>query len=111
MKDEYSFNILDYIPFGHQNAITRKQLCIKTGLSDRKNRQLIESAKKREPILNLGDAKGYFRPLPGEEHYIRICRKSEINRKNAIQENIKVMNKKLHESKLKNIPGQLSLFE
>ena len=55
--------IIDYIPVGHKNAVTRKQLVILTGLSDRKIRNMIQEECNREhPILNMQDGKGYFQP-------------------------------------------------
>ena len=36
-----------YIPFGRENAITRKELCSLTKLSDRKLREQIEQARRR----------------------------------------------------------------
>lgn len=48
--------IIDYIPVGHKNAVTRKQLVILTGLSDRKIRNMIQEECNREhPILNIVD--------------------------------------------------------
>ena len=35
-----------YIPFGRENAITRKELCSLTKLSDRKLREQIEQARR-----------------------------------------------------------------
>ena len=56
------FNILNYIPKGRANAITRSELCRKTGFQDRQVRDLIHYARREESILNLSDGKGYFRP-------------------------------------------------
>jgi DNA-binding transcriptional regulator LsrR (DeoR family) len=55
-------NITDFIPEGKNNAITRKQLCNLTGLSDRKVRELIEQARRKgEIIINAQDGAGYFK--------------------------------------------------
>lgn len=104
-------NILDYIPVGYENAITRKELCNKTGLSDRKVRQLIEDARKDNVILNLGDSKGYFIPKIGEERLIMICKRKEISRYKSIYENIIHMNRYLGVNNKIDIPGQRSLFD
>lgn len=56
------FNILDYIPKGRANAVTRTALCLKTGFGDRQVRDLIHYARREASILNLSDGKGYFRP-------------------------------------------------
>ena len=104
-------NILDYIPVGHENAVTRKKLCNITGLSDRKVRQLIEDARKDNVILNLGDSKGYFKPKIGEERLVTICKRKEISRYKAIYENITVMDQYLGINNKMDIPGQRSLFD
>lgn len=65
-------DIMEYIGEGRSAAVTRKELCSRTGLSDRHIRGLIEAAKEKYPIINVGE--GYF--LPTEEdsalltHYI-----------------------------------------
>ncbi|MGC4018371.1 MAG: hypothetical protein QM793_03510 [Muricomes sp.] len=60
--EETGFNILDYIPTGHENAVTRAELCIRTGLPDRTVRALIHKSRRDMPILNMQDSKGYFIP-------------------------------------------------
>lgn len=57
-------DIVDYIPFGRKNAITRTRLRIVTGLNDRQIREQISQARRDTVILNMQDGKGYFRPLP-----------------------------------------------
>lgn len=53
--------IVDYIPIGKENAVTRAQLCALTRLSDRAVRQLIEIARiEGEVIINNQDGKGYY---------------------------------------------------
>lgn len=64
-------NILDYIPTGHENAITRHDLRALTHLNDRAIRASIAAANKNAPddvlIINMQDGQGYFRPAPDEE--------------------------------------------
>ncbi len=61
-------NIVDYIPYGRNNAIKRRKLEELTGLSDRHNRELIMKARNQGTlILNMEDGKGYFRPILPEE--------------------------------------------
>lgn len=106
--------ILDYIPIGHANAATREQLRSLTGYGDRTNRELIEAERKNIVILNMGDAKGYFIPLPEEDYLIRECLVTEKNRLKAIQSNIRVMEAALKKNrrgrKCKGIPGQMTMF-
>lgn len=62
-----SIKIVDYIPFGKENAISRQQLERVTGLSDRDVREEISLARRNTVILNLSNGKGYFQPIQGEE--------------------------------------------
>lgn len=61
-------NAVDYINDGYENALTRQELMMITGLPDRRIREDIETASLRgDLIINLQDGKGYFRPLPNKE--------------------------------------------
>lgn len=52
--------IIDLIPFGHENAVSRERLCYRSGLSDREVRRAIgELNEDGNVILNRGE--GYFR--------------------------------------------------
>lgn len=68
--------IIDLIPFGHENAVSRERLCNRSGLSDREVRRAIgELNEDGNVILNRGE--GYFR-YDAEtdryylEHYLAI---------------------------------------
>ena len=56
--------VVDAIPYGHENAVTREELKRRTGLNDRMIRE--EICRSEELIINLQDGKGYFKPLPDE---------------------------------------------
>ncbi|MBQ6264919.1 MAG: hypothetical protein IJK60_05660 [Clostridia bacterium] len=75
-------NILDYIPTGHANAISRRKLTELTGLNDRRNRNLIMKEKMQGAlILNMEDGKGYFKPdLPAEIDLVRKAFDKESGR-------------------------------
>lgn len=60
-------NIVNYIPIGQENAITREALSIRTGLTDRAIRELIAQARRDTAIINNQDGKGYYRPSGQEE--------------------------------------------
>ena len=62
-----NIKIVDYIPLGKENAISRQQLERVTGLSDRDVREVISLARRNTVILNLSNGKGYFQPIQGEE--------------------------------------------
>lgn len=53
-------NIIEYIPEGYKNAISRKNLCIATGLNDRMIRKLIEEARRETIIISNDDGSGYW---------------------------------------------------
>lgn len=44
-------NIIDYIPKGRENAVTRAELCRKIGLPDRTVRELISQADGKPAYL------------------------------------------------------------
>lgn len=60
--EKMGFDILDYIPTGHGNALTRSELCKRTGVSDIAMRTAIHNARRKVPILNMQDGNGYFIP-------------------------------------------------
>ena len=55
-----TINIVDFIPEGSKNAISRKNLCTITGLSDRVVRNLIEAARRETIIISNNDGSGYW---------------------------------------------------
>lgn len=59
--------IIDYIPFGAENAITREQLSKVTGLNDSAMRHEIAIARRETCIINLQDGRGYYQPTSIEE--------------------------------------------
>ena len=81
------FDILDYIPTGHEKAVTRAELIDRTGIKDRALRVLIHSARREIPILNLQDGHGYFIPdmnLLEERMMLRKYIKQEESRLKSI---------------------------
>lgn len=75
-------NILDYIPKGKENAVTREALCIYTGLDDRTVRKLIELARD-------GGARGKIcrsrtSPFQDDKKELRQWRSEECLRKRLL---------------------------
>lgn len=68
-------NIVDFIPYGSENAVTREQLVILTGLNDRKVRDAISHAKRETAIVNVG--KGYFIPTENDAAELNAYIKQE----------------------------------
>ena len=77
----------EYIPTGHENAVSRQYLRDITGMSDRTMRQDLKSSQAL--ILNLQDGKGYFKPGPGEERLVRAFIRQEEARMRSIQDTVK----------------------
>lgn len=76
--------IINEIPVGHENAVSREYLRAATGLSDRKMR--IEIKESDELTINLQDGKGYFRPAENEDHLVRMyIRQEEARARNVLE--------------------------
>lgn len=75
-------NILDYIPYGYENAISRKRLASAINLDDATMRQLIQKARLDGAlILPRYDGAGYFRPiLPEDMEHLKSFYKAEAGR-------------------------------
>ena len=86
--------IIDYIPFGRDNAISRRQLCTVTGLPDRVMRHEIEKARKDYAILNI-DGSGYFRPADGEAYLTERWLKQERSREKSVRDSTRGAEKAL----------------
>ena len=88
-----AITIIDLIPTGRENAISRDYLvtlCVQHGLvkenlkdKDRAMRDLVGEARKKYVVLNLSDGNGYYRPTLKEfldlQRHIRQIR-SRINK-------------------------------
>ena len=111
MNDE--IKIEDYIPFGHENKVTRKYLVAVTGMTDRKVRFAIASARKDRKVMIVPN-KGYFRPRvhdATDAHLMRIFIAQEIQRKKSLEEDIEnyqIMEKEYFKES-KQIPGQMRM--
>ena len=77
-------DILSYIPFGKDNAVTRGYLCRVTGLTDRDVRELICKARHNTPIINLQNGGGYFRPTEQEKRYVERWVSQEKKRAKSV---------------------------
>ncbi|HEX3016410.1 MAG TPA: hypothetical protein VHP31_00955 [Caproicibacter sp.] len=77
-------NIINFIPFGRENAISRKQLCTIAGLPDRVMRHDIEKARQDYVILNIGGS-GYFRPTAEEKPLVERWMRQERSRERSVR--------------------------
>ena len=57
--------LLELIPRGRDNAISRQSLCVLSGLTDRNVREEISQLRRETPIISSG--KGYYLPETAEE--------------------------------------------
>ena len=83
-------DILEYIPYGHENGVTVSALESRTNLSNRDVRLAIAKARENTIIINLQDGNGYFRPNEDEGDIVEHWLNQEKNRRKAISNNIRV---------------------
>lgn len=93
-------SILDIIPRGNGNAISREALldkCILFGIAhnDRSMRKAIEEARGYSCILNLSDGRGYFVPDKNDKDKLRQYVEQEHDRSISILRNLKMANNML----------------
>lgn len=96
--EKKGFDILDYIPTGHENAVTRSELCKRTGVPDRAMRIAIHNARRKIPILNMQDGSGYFIPdmnLLEEQLLLKRYVQQETSRLKSIGWSLKAARKTL----------------
>lgn len=61
-------DIMDYIPRGKDNAVTREQLVEQTGIKDRTVRRMIHKKRQQgEIIISSTRGKGYYLPLTRDD--------------------------------------------
>ena len=82
-------DITEYIPYGKDNAVTRKYLCQITKLSDREMRKEIAKARRVTPILNSQDGKGYYQPNKEDYREVEDFIRQESKRAKSIFYNLK----------------------
>lgn len=59
--------LINIIPTGRKNAVTRAYLCAASGMTDRTVRALIHEARRYTVILNLQNGSGYYKPDLGDK--------------------------------------------
>lgn len=84
--------VLQAIPVGSWHPVKRSELAYAMNLTDREMRGILHEAKKKMPIINLQDGKGYFIPdmnLTEDRKLLAIWTKQELNRSKETIECIK----------------------
>ena len=90
-------NITDYIPYGRENAVTREQLMMLTGMPDRAVREAIAQARRDTVILNLQDGNGYYRPVEDDKPLVERFLRQETKRAKTIFYRLKAAREYLKE--------------
>lgn len=90
-------DILDYIPEGHENAVTLNYLIGITGYKGRDIRAYIEknNIEGDKPIVNLMDGEGYFVPTVQETESIKRYIISEKSRARKLEKKIRSLERYL----------------
>lgn len=81
--------IIDFIPFGQENARTASEIARVTGLTEREVRRKISKARPDTIILNFQDRNGYFQPTNDEEYLIEHWYMQENHRNIEHRETLK----------------------
>lgn len=84
--------VLQAIPVGSWHPVKRSELAYALNLTDREMRDILHEAKKKMPIINLQDGKGYFIPdmnSTEDRRLLAIWTKQELNRSKETIECIK----------------------
>lgn len=91
-------NVLDYIPEGHDSAVSLNQLQKRIGFSTREIRKAIELCNcdsDTPPVVNLMDGAGYFVPTEDEVDSVRQYIISEKSRARKIERKVRKLEKYL----------------
>ena len=76
--------LLELIPYGKENAISRDKLANLSGLKDREMRDCIALLRRSHAIINLQNGSGYYQPTLNDlselDHFIKqeTCRFKSI---------------------------------
>ena len=82
--------IINYIPFGKSNAVSRTSLVLQTGESDRMVRERISRAREEYVILSLENGKGYYRPNAEDYPDLKKHLRREESRGKSLFKTLKV---------------------
>lgn len=111
-KEELVAAICNVLGVGKKNALSRSDLVVITGASDRQVREAIESLRRNQAILTLPEGNGYYIPektLQGRletERWMRM----QNHRVRSIKAAQKGARDFLNGGKAEGIHGQLSMF-
>lgn len=91
-------NILDFIPYGADKAVSRSFLALAVHANDRQVREMIRAASTPEkPIVWC--SKGYFIPTEKDYKYVQSYYRQESARERSVGDNCRVVLDWLREHK------------
>lgn len=109
----FTFSVYKSLGVGHNNALTRRDLCQKLGCGDRALRRSIEKLRENYPVLSLDDGSGYY--LADTSEAGRQEAAAWVKRQNSRIKSIKQSKsgavKFLGQKIKKGFPGQLTMFD
>lgn len=76
--------VFELIPVGRERAVARGTLVILSGIPDRELRDIIAKIRREEPVLNLQNGLGYYRPSDNDVAEVERFIKQESSRAKAI---------------------------
>lgn len=76
--------LIDCIPVGKKNAVSRATLCGLTGMTDRTLRENIALLRRDTPIINGQDGGGYYRPDDDDIDAVRRSVAQETRRARSV---------------------------
>lgn len=82
--------IINFIPHGKENAVSRYELSHFTGWSDRRVRKEISKAREEHVILSLENGKGYYQPAPEDYPELRKFINREESRAKSVFASLKM---------------------
>ena len=81
--------IIDFIPYGKANAVSRYELIHFTGWNDRRVRKEISKAREEHIILSSENGSGYYRPTADDYPELRKFIKREESRAKSVFASLK----------------------
>lgn len=82
--------IINFIPYGKEHAVSRYELTHFTGWSDRKVRHMISKAREEHVILSLENGSGYYQPTAEDYPELRKFINREESRAKSVFASLKM---------------------
>lgn len=104
--------VYNALKIGKENAMSRDELILATGYTDRRIREAIEALRHIRPILNLDDGDGYYIPdmTPQGRQEAALWLSRQDRRIQSMKDATRGVRRFLNKKKSKDVPGQISMF-